>query len=110
MTQTRVYQLPEVEEELPRYFEDYKEGIVMVFNWYYAFVMRRYEGITVSMTPREFQQVVLTRIPYSGEAALEYLVTAFEIADYSTSHPTQEMFEKSIKAVEVLRGLMSDAQ
>ncbi len=110
MTQARVYQLPEVEEELPRYFEDYKEGIVKVFNWYYAFVMRRYEGITVSMTPREFQQVVLARIPYSGEAALEYLVTAFEIADYSTSRPTQEMFEKSIKAVEVLRGLMSDAQ
>jgi len=105
-----VRQLPEVEEELPRHFEDYKEGIVKVFNWFYAYVMRRYEGITESMTPREFQQAVFARIPSSGEAALEYLVTAFEIADYSTSRPTQEMFEKSIKAVEVLRGLINHAQ
>jgi transglutaminase-like putative cysteine protease len=103
-------QLPEVEEELPRQFEDYKEGIVKVFNWFYAYVMRRYEGITESMTPREFQQAVFARIPPSGEAALEYLVTAFEIADYSTSRPTQEMLEKSIKAVEVLRGLINHAQ
>ncbi len=102
--------LVEVEEELPRYFEDYKEGIVKVFNWFFAYVMRRYEGVDESMTPREFQQAVLARIPLSGEAALEYLVTAFEIADYSTSRPTQEMLEKSIKAVEVLRGLMSHAQ
>jgi transglutaminase-like putative cysteine protease len=106
----RVQQLPEVEEALPRSFEDYKEGIVKVFNWFYAFVMRRYEVVTESMTPREFQYAVLANIPSSGDAALEYLVTAFEIADYSTSRPTKEMFEKSIKAVDLLRGLMSHAQ
>jgi hypothetical protein len=64
------------------------------------------EDIEDSMTPREFQAAVLMSIPEKGDKALEYLVTAFEIADYSTSEIGQEMYEKSLAAVELLDGLM----
>ena len=96
----------EVEEEMPRRFEDHKEGIVKLFNWFYRFTQRRFEGIADSMTPREFQQAVLGKIPPNGTQALEYLVTAFEIADYSDFKPTKEMFDKSLRAVELLRSVI----
>jgi hypothetical protein len=96
------------EEDLPRHFEDYKEGIVAVFNWFYARAQRRHGEIADSMTPREFQRALLSRIPENGASALEYLVTAFEIADYSTSRPTKEMCEKCIQAVELLDRMMQN--
>jgi hypothetical protein len=96
----------EVEEEMPRDYEDYKNGIVKLFNWFYARSRRRLEGIDDSLTPREFQDMVLSGIPEKGEPALEYLVTAFEIADYSASTPNQEMYEKSLAAVELLGGMI----
>ena len=96
----------ETEEEMPRDYEDYKDGIVKLFNWFYARSRRRLEGIDDSLTPREFQDVVLPGIPEKGEPALEYLVTAFEIADYSASNPSQEMYEKSLAAVELLGGMI----
>jgi hypothetical protein len=96
----------EAEEEMPRDYEDYKDGIVKLFNWFYARSRRRLEGIDDSLTPREFQDVVLQWIPEKGEPALEYLVTAFEIADYSASNPSQEMYKKSLAAVELLGGMI----
>jgi transglutaminase-like putative cysteine protease len=96
----------EVEEEMPRDYEDYKDGIVKLFNWFYARSKRRLEGINESLTPREFQDAVLPGIPEKGQPALEYLVTAFEIADYSASNPSQEMYEKSLAAVELLGGMI----
>jgi len=62
------------------------------------------------MTPREFQYTILKKIPKKGESALEYLITAFEIADYSLGRPTKDMFDKCQKAVEVLDGLMINEQ
>lgn len=96
----------EAEEEMPRDYEDYKDGIVKLFNWFYARSRRRIEGIDDSLTPREFQDVVLPLISEKGMPALEYLVTAFEIADYSASRPSQEMYEKSLAAVELLGGMI----
>ncbi len=91
---------------MPRDYEDYKDGIVKLFNWFYARSRRRIEGIDDSLTPREFQDMVLHGIPEKGQPALEYLVTAFEIADYSASNPSQEMYEKSLAAVELLGGMI----
>ncbi len=91
---------------MPRDYEDYKDGIVKLFNWFYARSRRRLEGIDDSLTPREFQDKVLPGIPEKGQPALEYLVTAFEIADYSASNPSQEMYEKSLAAVELLGGMI----
>jgi hypothetical protein len=96
----------EAEQEMPRDYEDYKDGIVKLFNWFYARSRRRLEGIDDSLTPREFQAMVLPGIPEKGQPALEYLVTAFEIADYSASNPSQEMYEKSLAAVELLGGMI----
>ena len=94
------------EEELPRYFEDYKDGIVKLFNWFYRAAQRRFDGIDDSLTPREFQGVLVGKIPSRGASALEYLVTAFEIADYSKSRPTKEMYDKCLAAVELLNEMM----
>lgn len=96
------------EEELPRHLEDCKEGIVAVFNWFYARAQRRHGEIADSMTPREFQRALLSKIPENGASALEYLITAFEIADYSISRPTQEMYEKCIQAAELLDRMMQN--
>ncbi|UCH57933.1 MAG: transglutaminase domain-containing protein [Candidatus Bathyarchaeota archaeon] len=101
--------LPEdYDDELPLTFKDYKEGVVKLFNRFYGRSRRRYEGIDDSMTPREFQAALLGKMPEKGAPALEYLVTAFEIADYSTSTPTKEVYEKCFAAVELLSGLMEN--
>ncbi|MGD2200131.1 MAG: transglutaminase domain-containing protein [Candidatus Bathyarchaeota archaeon] len=93
-------------EEMPRDFKNYRDGVVKLFNWFYNRSDSKLEDIEDSMTPREFQAAVLMSIPEKGDKALEYLVTAFEIADYSTSEIGQEMYEKSLAAVELLDGLM----
>jgi transglutaminase-like putative cysteine protease len=98
----------EVDEELPLSFRDYKEGIMKLFNRFYASAQRRYDDVVDSMTAREFQRSLLARIPSDGATALEYLVTAFEIADYSTSRPSKEVYEKCLAAVEMLRGRMGN--
>jgi transglutaminase-like putative cysteine protease len=94
------------EDDQPLQFKDYKEGVVKLFNRYFRSVARRYNDIDESMTPREFQQALLKKIPTNGASALEYLVTAFEIADYSLSKPTKEMYDKCTTAVELLKGMM----
>jgi len=96
----------EVEEEMPQRFEDYKGGVVKLYNWFYRFTKRRLRGITDNMTPREFESVVLGGIPSDGAPALEYLVTSFEIANYSDFKLTKEMVDKSLRAVEVLKDLI----
>ena len=98
----------EVEEEMPRRFEDYKGGVVKLYNWFYRFTKRRLRGITDNMTPREFESVVLGGIPSDGAPALEYLVTSFEIANYSDFKLTKEMVDKSLRAVEVLKDLIEN--
>jgi hypothetical protein len=98
--------LPELYDEGPLTFSDYKEGVVKLFNRFYARSQRRYKEIKDSMTPREFQVVLLGKMPERGGPALDYLVTAFEIADYSTTIPNQEIYEKCHAAVELLNGLM----
>ncbi len=93
-----------VEEDLS--FESYKEGIVKLFNHFYALTRRRYGEVEESMTPREFQQAVQEKIPEKGDCALDDLVTMFEIANYSLSYPTKEDYEKCQAALEMLKGLI----
>ena len=97
-------ELEPVEEDLS--FESYKEGIVKLFNHYYALTRRRYGEVEGSLTPREFQEVVLGKIPEKGFCALDDLVTIFEVANYSLIYPTKEDYEKCRAAVEMLKGLM----
>jgi len=99
---------PEEIDEGPLVYENYKEGIVKLFNRFYRKNQRMYSDVTESMTPREFQDALLRRIPPTSAQALDYLVTAFEIADYSTSRPTKEMFDKCVRAIEILEGSISN--
>lgn len=99
-------ELEDIDDNTPLQYETYKEGIVKLFNRFYKKNLRRYKEVTESMTPREFQNVIFRRIPSSGSQALDYLVTAFEIADYSISKPTKEMFDKCQKAVDIIEGLI----
>ena len=96
-----------IEEEAPLEFESYKEGIVKLFNRFYASTQRRYDEVRGSLTPREFQGVLLGKIP-EGARALEELVTTFEIANYSEARPSDEDYDRCREVVEVLRGLMED--
>jgi len=118
-TQKKTQKMPAIPEEeeyddedytIPITYSDYKDGVVKVFNRFYRKNRRRYKNVTKSMTPREFQYTILKKIPKKGESALEYLITAFEIADYSLGRPTKDMFDKCQKAVEVLDGLMINEQ
>jgi len=95
-----------VEEEIPRSFKGSKEGVIELYNWFYSFAQGRLGGIGDNMTPREFMRVVSGRIPSQGALPLEYLVTSFEIANYSKIKPTIEMQSKCFDSVEVLRGLI----
>jgi hypothetical protein len=93
-------------EDLPRTFQDPKRGVVRLFNWLFKKAQRTQEGVEESLTPREFQYLLKYKIPESGAPALEYLVTAFEIADYSRSVISKEVLNKCLAAVELLDGMM----
>jgi len=93
-----------VEEDLS--FNSYKEGIVKLFNRFYASTQLRYGEVRDCLTPREFQQVLMGKIPEKGACALDDLVTTFEIANYSGAHPTEEDYDRCQAAVEMLNGLM----
>ena len=98
----------DVEEEMPQRFNGNKDGIVKLYNWFYRFAQRRINGITDNMTPRELESVVIGMISSDGVPALEYLVTSFEIANYSHFKITKEMVDKSLRAIEVLRNLIEN--
>jgi len=96
----------ETEEEIPRRFEDYKDGINKLYYWFYRFTQRKFEGIADNMTPREFMMNILSRIPSDEALTLGNLVTVFEIANYSNHELTQEMCDRSLRAVESLKDII----
>jgi hypothetical protein len=95
-----------VEEEIPKSFEGSKEGVVELYTWFYRFAQGRLGGIGENMTPRELLRVVSGRIPSQGALPLEYLVTSFEIANYSKKELTREIQSKCLNSVEVLKNLI----
>ena len=95
-----------VEGEMPRSFKGSKEGVVELYSWFYRFAQGSLGRIGDNMTPRELMSVVSDRIPSQGALPLEYLVTSFEIANYSEIKPTKEMQSKCLNSVEVLKALI----
>ncbi len=95
-----------VEEDMPRSFKGSKEGVIELYNWFYSFAQGRLGGIGDNITARELMRVVSGRIPSQGALPLEYLVTSFEIANYSKIKPTREMQSKCFESVEVLKDLI----
>ena len=101
-------QAAEVEEEIPQLFEGYVDGIVKLYSWFYRFAQRRFVGIADNMTPREFQDAVLLKSSSTVASALDYLVTVFEIANYSDFKLTKEMVDKSLEAVRLMKEMIED--
>ena len=95
-----------VEKEMPRSFKGSKEAVIELYTWFYRFAQGRLGGIGDNMTPRELMSVVSGRIPSQGAIPLEYLVTSFEITNYSKIKPTREMQSKCLDSVEVLKDLI----
>jgi hypothetical protein len=96
-------QTVEVEEEIPQHFEGYVDGVVKLYTWFYRFVQSRFVGIPDNMTPREFKDTVLLKCPSTVVSALDYLVSAFEIASYSNFILTNEVLDKSLEAVRLMK-------
>jgi hypothetical protein len=101
-------QTVEVEEEIPQLFEGYRDGVVKLYSWFYRFVQRRFVGIADNMTPREFKDAVLLKCPSTVASALDYLVNAFEIASYSNFLLTNEILDKSLEAVRLMKETIED--
>jgi hypothetical protein len=103
-----VGQIAEIEEEIPQIFENYVDGVVKLYSWFYRFVQRKFVGIADNMTPREFKDAVLLTSPPNMASALNYLVSVFEIANYSNFKLTKEMLDKSLKAVKLMKKIIED--
>ncbi len=99
-----------VEDDSPFSFNSYKEGIVKLFNRFYGLTRKMYSGIEDHLTPREFQHVLMRKVPAMGAPPLEDLVTAFEIANYSDEYPSKEDYDRCRMAVETLGRLMEHGQ
>lgn len=95
-----------VEDDSPLSFDSYKEGIVKLFNRFYSSTQKRFSGLEDHLTPREFQLVLMRKIPNAGVRVLDDLVTDFEIANYSEEYPSKEDYDRCQTAVETLRRLM----
>jgi hypothetical protein len=97
------------EEDMPRSFNSSKEGVVELYNWFYKFAQVKINGVRDNMTPRELMKVVSGGISSQGVLPLEYLITCFEIANYSKKKLTKEMQSKCLSSVEVLKNLIEGA-
>lgn len=96
----------EFDEEIPRHFESYRDGVIKLYDWFYRFAHSRIGAINDNMTPRDFQRAIRNSIPSDGAPALETLVTNYERAVYSDSGSTKEMLHDSLRSVESLRELI----
>jgi hypothetical protein len=62
------------------------------------------------MTPREFQNILLDRLPSAADALLEDLVSSYEIAMYSNIPMNQDDFKRTNATIELIIELMKNAK
>jgi len=101
---------PLIDDDKPLTFDTYEEGIVKIFNRFYNTSQRVYPEIADSLTPREFERVILNKIPPVSDFALDDLVTCFEIAEYGNMKLGEEDFNRCKATVELLVELMRDEE
>ncbi len=94
------------EDGVPLEYTSYEEGVVKLFNRFYVSMQRIYPDIDETMTPREFQYLLLERLPMHADALLEDLVSNYEIAMYSNITLSQEDFKRTNATIELLIELM----
>ena len=96
------------EDGVPLEYSSYEEGVVKLFNRFYVSMMRMYPDIDDTMTPREFEYILIDRLPVNAHAALEDLVTSYEIAMYSNMPIAVEDFKRTNATIELIVELMKN--
>ncbi len=98
------------EDGVPLEYRSYEEGVVKLFNRFYVSMQRIYPDIDDTMTPREFQYLLLDRLPVHADALLEDLVSSYEIAMYSNITLSQEDFKRTNATIELVIELMKNGK
>jgi transglutaminase-like putative cysteine protease len=98
------------EDGVPLEYTSFEEGVVKLFNRFYVSMQRIYPDIDDAMTPREFQYVLIDRIPQHADALLEDLVSSYEIAMYSNITLSQEDFKRTNATIELIIELMGNGK
>jgi hypothetical protein len=98
------------EDGVPLEYTSYEEGVVKLFNRFFVSMQRIYPDIDEAMTPREFQYLLMDRLPRNADALLEDLVSSYEIAMYSNITVSQDDFKRSNATIELLIELMKNAR
>jgi hypothetical protein len=96
------------EDGVPLEYSSYEEGVVKLFNRFYVSMMRMYRDIDDTMTPREFEYTLIDRLPGNAHAALEDLVTSYEIAMYSNMPISVEDFKRTNATIDLIVELMKN--
>ena len=96
------------EDGVPLEYSSYEEGVVKLFNRFYVSMMRMYGDIDDTMTPREFEYILIDRLPANAHAALEDLVTSYEIAMYSNMPISVEDFKRTNATIDLIVELMKN--
>ena len=96
------------EDGVPLEYSSYEEGVVKLFNRFYVSMMRIYGDIDDTMTPREFEYILIDRLPVNAHAALEDLVTSYEIAMYSNMPISVEDFKRTNATIDLIVELMKN--
>jgi transglutaminase-like putative cysteine protease len=96
----------EGDDNSPITFRTYEEGVVKLFNRFYRKAQRVYPEVDNSLTPREFETYLLTKIPPGSEFALDDVITSFEIAEYGNMKLTKEDFDRCEATIELIVELM----
>jgi len=96
------------EDGVPLEYSSYEEGVVKLFNRFYVSMTRIYGDIDDTMTPREFEYTLIDRLPVNAHAALEDLVTSYEIAMYSNMPISVEDFKRTNATIDLIVELMKN--
>lgn len=94
------------EDNVPLTYSSYEEGVVKLFNRFYVSMQRIYPDIDDAWTPREFEYNLMERLPGNSHAALEDLITSYEVAMYSNISLSQEDFKRTNATIELIIELM----
>ena len=83
-------------------------SVVKLFNRFYVSMQRRFKDIDDTWTPREFEYAIIDRLPLDAHAALEDLITSYEIAMYSNIPVSVEDFNRTTATIELIIELMKN--
>ncbi len=98
----------DIDFDSPLSFRTYEEGVVKLFNRFFRKAKRTYPEIEDSLTPREFEYYLLTKIPSGSEFALDDLVTSFEVAEYGNMKLGKTDFDRCEATVQLMVELIDN--